>query len=799
MLLPLLERGIAVHHSGMLPVLREVVEILFQEGLVRLLFATETFSMGVNMPARTVIFTSLRKWDGVTHRAPSAAEYIQMSGRAGRRGIDERGMVILMLTEPLEVDELHTMMRDEALPLSSSFRLRYNTLLRLYSMESLQPEALISKSFYAYQRQAELPELHRRRDSLRAEAELLSPSHTPSHTVSHTPSQTASHTRAEPLPALTPLPAPTPLSPPISLSAAAATEGGGVDGGGGIEGDGGVEGGGRGGLADEAQLAELFELSTLRETIDGELAALAFLPKRILRFLQPGRLVSIGAEVGRGVQGAGCRAQGAGSGVQAGGVRAWGVVLGYRHVLNRYISDDLVQSGSRADFVIDLLLPCAPGTAARAAAAAASGERFTPLLAPLANRRCEGHVVPVSLEEVRQLSAARLWLPTDLLGEEGRHSALAAMRQLLCIRARLGRAEVLDAACLHPVHHVGDTSEATITLSKRREALVTREAHLVWEIVGEIVGEVHTGRADGGDGSEGDDDGSESDGDGGGDGDGVGDGNGGGDGDGDGGGDGGGDGDGAGAEDGEIRQHASRRPSLRPVPSLRSQMQRYARKRALQKEASECDAQAGTLGVDDFAGLMSRMRVVLRRLGHVDGENVVLLKGRAAAEVEACDELLAAELILNGTFNDLSAGSSVALCSTLIAADMEKSKRFTPPHTDVAAAYLELQSAARRVAAVLNEANITTDETEFVAKFDGGLINLVHAWASGCTFDELCGMSDLFEGSIIRAIRRLSELLDELQSAAKAIGNEELYLKLKEGSRLIQRDIVFASSLYIEG
>ena len=87
MLLPMLERGVAVHHSGLLPVLREVVEILFQEGLVRLLFATETFSMGVNMPARTVVFTSVRKWDGEQFRPPSSAEYIQMSGRAGRRGL----------------------------------------------------------------------------------------------------------------------------------------------------------------------------------------------------------------------------------------------------------------------------------------------------------------------------------------------------------------------------------------------------------------------------------------------------------------------------------------------------------------------------------------------------------------------------------------------------------------------------------------------------------------------------------------------------------------------------------------
>jgi hypothetical protein len=173
MLLPLLERGVAVHHSGMLPVLREVVEILFQENLVRLLFATETFAMGVNMPARTVVFTSIRKWDGETFRPPHAAEYIQMSGRAGRRGLDARGMVVLMLPEQMEREALRAMMGGAPLELTSSFRLRYNTLLRLYGMESLQPDVLVRRSFWAFQRAHAVPELHSRRHALLAEAAAL--------------------------------------------------------------------------------------------------------------------------------------------------------------------------------------------------------------------------------------------------------------------------------------------------------------------------------------------------------------------------------------------------------------------------------------------------------------------------------------------------------------------------------------------------------------------------------------------------------------------------------------------------
>ena len=89
--LPLLKKGIGIHHSGMLPVLKETIEILFSEGLLKVLFATETFSMGLNMPARTVLFTSCRKWDGKETRWITSGEYIQMSGRAGRRGLDDKG------------------------------------------------------------------------------------------------------------------------------------------------------------------------------------------------------------------------------------------------------------------------------------------------------------------------------------------------------------------------------------------------------------------------------------------------------------------------------------------------------------------------------------------------------------------------------------------------------------------------------------------------------------------------------------------------------------------------------------
>jgi superfamily II RNA helicase len=92
--LSLLEKGIAVHHSGILPILREMIELLFSKGYIKLLFATETFAVGINMPTKTVMFTSLTKFDGTQERYLYPHEYTQMAGRAGRRGLDTIGYVI---------------------------------------------------------------------------------------------------------------------------------------------------------------------------------------------------------------------------------------------------------------------------------------------------------------------------------------------------------------------------------------------------------------------------------------------------------------------------------------------------------------------------------------------------------------------------------------------------------------------------------------------------------------------------------------------------------------------------------
>ncbi|KAK1577381.1 hypothetical protein Q3G72_021268 [Acer saccharum] len=175
LMLPLLKRGIAVHHSGLLPVIKELVELLFQEGLVKALFATETFAMGLNMPAKTVVFTAVKKWDGDSHRFIGSGEYIQMSGRAGRRGKDERGICIIMIDEQMEMNTLKDMVLGKPAPLVSTFRLSYYSILNLMSRAEGQftAEHVIRNSFHQFQYEKALPDMGKKVSKLEEEAALL--------------------------------------------------------------------------------------------------------------------------------------------------------------------------------------------------------------------------------------------------------------------------------------------------------------------------------------------------------------------------------------------------------------------------------------------------------------------------------------------------------------------------------------------------------------------------------------------------------------------------------------------------
>lgn len=160
-ILPLLKRGIGIHHSGLLPILKETIEILFQEGLIKVLFATETFSIGLNMPAKTVVFTTVRKFDGITQRWVTPSEFVQMSGRAGRRGLDERGIVIMMIGEKMEPTAAKEILRGEQDNLNSAFYLGYNMILNLMRVEGISPEFMLERCFKQFQNTAGVSKLEK--------------------------------------------------------------------------------------------------------------------------------------------------------------------------------------------------------------------------------------------------------------------------------------------------------------------------------------------------------------------------------------------------------------------------------------------------------------------------------------------------------------------------------------------------------------------------------------------------------------------------------------------------------------
>lgn len=152
-IIDLLKKGIGYHHSGLLPVLKEIVEILFAKGLVKVLFCTETFAVGINMPTRTVVFTDLRKHDNGGMRSVRTDEYIQMAGRAGRRGKDVKGTVIyLPAHKPLDIHEMSATMVGSLPVITSRMEFSYEFILKTFHASNDCWLTVINQSYW-YQQQ----------------------------------------------------------------------------------------------------------------------------------------------------------------------------------------------------------------------------------------------------------------------------------------------------------------------------------------------------------------------------------------------------------------------------------------------------------------------------------------------------------------------------------------------------------------------------------------------------------------------------------------------------------------------
>ncbi|KAJ3090361.1 ATP-dependent RNA helicase mtr4 [Quaeritorhiza haematococci] len=621
-ILPLLQRGIGIHHSGLLPILKEVIELLFQEGLLKVLFATETFSIGLNMPAKTVVFTSVRKWDGKEHRWLGSGEYIQMSGRAGRRGLDDRGIVMLMLDEKMEPAVAKGMLKGEADRLNSAFHLTYSMILNLIRVEGISPEYMLERCFYQFQNCAKVPELEREIDILQAR-----------------------HDNIE--------------------------------------------------IPNESEVSEYYELRMQLEQYKDDIRDVINQPTFSLPFLQPGRLVKIKIEENNNATGGDIPALPIGRRYLDFG---WGVVINFQKRLPQTNGADLSAAAEGPTIIVDVLLHCAPGT-----------EQYSkvPKPCPPDVPRGDMVVVPCTLNSIDGISTVRIHLPRDIRNAENRGQVLKTIKE---VERRFPDGVPL----LDPIEDMGIKGDQFESLIRKIEILESK-----------------------------------------------------------------------------LRSNA-----LHSSPDLPSVYEMYTTKLRLLSQVKAINKQiAQARSIMQLDELKCRRRV-LRRLNYISSSDVIEMKGRVACEISAGDELLLTEMMFHGAFNELTVEQTVALLSCFTFG--EKSNNQSGKLREELATPLRLlQDLARRIAKVSQECKLQVDEEEYVQSFRPDMMDVVYAWCQGATFATICKMTDIFEGSIIRSMRNLEELLRQMCSAAKAIGNNALEVKFAEGSAKIKRDIVFAASLYL--
>ncbi|EME28318.1 Superkiller viralicidic activity 2-like 2 [Galdieria sulphuraria] len=613
--LPLLKRGIGIHHSGLLPILKEVTEILFQEGLIKVLFATETFAMGLNMPAKTVVFTAVRKFDGEAFRFISGGEYIQMSGRAGRRGLDERGISILTVDERIQPETARAILKGNADPLRSSFHLEYNMLLNLLRSEEANPEYVISRSLAQFQADRALPDNEAKLNELLRQKDELK----------------------------------------ISM---------------------------------EDDVKEFAAYKDQLERLRSKVRNIVFQAKNVLPFLQVGRLARF------------C--------VQDKEVRdfGWGVVVNF----TKMNTSQVKEQGLRDKFLIDALVFSKPLTET-------NEKVFVPPKGEEDIAQASWNVLPFHLSALDGLSSIRVYMPKDLRPRENRSAVGKSVSEVM-------RQFPKGIPLLDPVEDMGIKDEEFRKLIRQAESV----------------------------------------------------------------------------EDQLFSSKLAQKYSLSLHTTYPEELSRlmdsYQRKEQILVEIKAVKRQIRLGQGLILREELKRMLRVLRRLGFINHENIVEKKGRTACEVNTADELVLTELMFHGAFNEIKAEVAVALLSCFVY-DEKQDEQLQFSDEELKAAFQTLQNIARRVGTVTKECKIPIDVDEYVQSFDPSMMNVVYAWCRGAIFAEICKMTHIFEGSIIRCMRRLEELLRQLSAAAHSIGNEELEHLFEKGSQLLKRDIAFQASLYL--
>jgi ATP-dependent RNA helicase DOB1 len=191
------------------------------------------------------------------------------------------------------------------------------------------------------------------------------------------------------------------------------------------------------------------------------------------------------------------------------------------------------------------------------------------------------------------------------------------------------------------------------------------------------------------------------------------------------------------------------------------------------------------------------MSQILNSLDYIDTDTLKL-KGKVSCCIEAADELITTELLFSKAFNQINAKSIAALCSSLVLSE-EKAEATSNSLNDpeIEAAYQLLKEAAEKVASAKQSIQPQFEYDAYMASLKTDLMVVTYKWCEGCSFNEICKHTEIYEGVIIKCFKRIAELLDQLIEASKIIGNNEYVSKFEEALRLLKRDIAFANSLYL--
>ncbi len=678
----MLKRGLGIHHAGLLPIVKEVVEMLFCRGVIKVLFATETFAMGVNAPARAVVFQSTRKHDGRDFRNLLPGEYTQMAGRAGRRGLDSVGTVVIACWDAIMPElELKKMLTGSATRLESQFRLTYSMILNLLRVEDLKVEDMLRRSFAEFHAQRSAPED-------RAAIEL---------------GQKALQKMYD---------MPWPTSPSMLT---------------------------------KEEVEEYVDLSMNIERITEILQEDVMTSRGASSALVNGRIVLLGrkeaslTDIGVIVKGG-----------------ADGKSKKKKVLLNDSASE--VEGGTRVVLKIMRKSPLDPKVSEKLNTTSQAKKDEFSGMKPL-SKTSDDFFGGMKLKTVSKKSddldsmfggmklAGKTSVDTNpavplphtgsigsisfVMQEEDVRNIVAISKSKIemdgnaILSGNSGKIGIvvqgmqeIDAADLDFMDPISDLKVSRIDL-----VALIRERQMYIEMM--------------------------------------------------------------------MKFRGHRDPLL---PELVAQVKS---EKVLMSRLKQLVDRTGEAGLSQMPEFLQRVKL-LQKMGYTRSDKTVTMKGRVACEINSGSELVGTEIIFGGLLSNLSPQMAVALLSALVFQDKTDYNFLEDIPSKLMEAYERASALAWHAGEEQASFGLNIAPDEYVKEtLNFGLMSVVYHWACGMSFSDICSLTDVMEGSIVRCIVRLDETCREFRDAARVMGDMELYKQMYQASESIKRDIVFAASLYI--